>query len=598
MKTLIRLRYGILFLLVFAIFNSCEKPSDGLDDYNNSPGSGKKAVTNVSGLVTDENGDPMAGVVVKAETNTTVTNAYGIYIFEKISVNKNRFVVTAKKSGYFDGIRAIQFISSVGSHFGNLKMSQKNLAGNFNSQSGGLVSLPNGSSLDFPANAFTDENGNAYSGNVKVYSMHINQDTPDFLNKIPGGDLRATDANGDEKVLQTFGMMKTDLVGAAGQQLKLAAGKKATLTFSIANSQQSQATASIPLWYLDEKTAIWKEEGTAVKTGNVYTGEVSHFSWWNCDIPYNMCTLNGQVVDCLGTPMANLTILFNGLYTLTTNSQGQYTALWPETILLDAQVLVSMNSGIAGNSNLIQGGPYVSGNAYTLPDLVVPCNTSRLVGLLKDCNGNNVSGYVVITGTQQPTSQYCLNGEIDIQVLPSLPVNIVAYSGLLSGAASAVAGLQGQVVNLGNISLCNSDQQNTVIINGDIYNNQTFLIDTSSTNSIFSPSGPTTGLIISGVTIPQNKQILLQIDFCGSETGNYPLGPTPNCNSDISMILNGVSYYPDDANSTNDFISVVNYGAVGTNIRGTFFTHLARVDTSGGNIPITMSGSFIVPRRQ
>ena len=304
-----------------------------------------------------------------------------------------------------------------------------------------------------------------------------------------------------------------------------------------------------------------------------------------------------MLVDCVGNPMANITIEFNGYYTLTTNSLGQYSAMWPNNVTLTAQVFASMNTGLAGNSNIIQGGPYTA-PSNVLPDLVVPCNTSRLIGYLKDCNGNNVSGYIVITGTQQPTSQYCANGEINIHVLPGMPVNLIAYVGNLSGTTSAVAGPQGSSVNIGVLTVCNVNQQSNIIINGDGFNNQSFNIDTTSTNSMYSPGGPSTAMIIAGYTIPSNEQVLLQIDFCGYGTGTYPLGPTPNCNSDISMILDGVSYYPDDANSTNDFISVVEFGEIGEMIKGTFFTHLARIDTLSGTIPITMSGTFMVPRRQ
>jgi len=393
-------------------------------------------------------------------------------------------------------------------------------------------------------------------------------------------------------------MIKTELVGSAGQKLNLATNKKATISFAIAASQQGQASASIPLWYFDEKTALWMEEGSAIKTGNLYQGDVSHFSWWNCDLPSIMTPISGLVTDCQGVPLSNITILFNGMYTLTTNSAGAYQALWPLNMTLSAQVLATMNTGLVGNSNLIQAGPFTAGVTNILPDLIVPCSSSRLQGTLTDCNGNPVSGFVVITGSQQPTSQFCVNGVIDIPILPNVPVNIIAYVGIQSGNASAIGAQPGAAVNIGTIAVCNVNQETIVTLNGDGYNNQTFVIDTTSTNSIFIPGGPTTGLIISGSTLPQSLQCLIQIDFCGNATGNYPLGPNPTCNSDISMILNGVSYYPDDANSTNDFISVVSYGSIGENIRGTFFTHLSRIDSISGTIPITMSGTFNVPRRQ
>jgi len=50
---------------------------------------------------------------------------------------------------------------------------------------------------------------------------------------------------------------------------------------------------SIDLWYLNEVTGIWEQEGSGVvvvntssPTGLALKATVSHFSWWNCDVTY------------------------------------------------------------------------------------------------------------------------------------------------------------------------------------------------------------------------------------------------------------------------------------------------------------------------
>ncbi|HMT30636.1 MAG TPA: hypothetical protein PKD91_15275 [Bacteroidia bacterium] len=595
MKNSLVKRAVTLFVVILVLFSACENGVDLVED-GVTP-SGTKLSTNLSGIVLNENGEPASGVLVSVDGNTTMTNAFGIYFFEDVKVSKDRFVVTGRRTGYFDAVKAVTFIKGSNCHYANLNLMAKSLAGNFQSASGGTITFSNGSSISFPPGSIVDASGNLYSGNVNVYAVHINEDTPDFLSKIPGGDLRAKDVSGQDKILQTYGMMKTELVGSGGQKLNLAPQKKATINFAIASTQLSSATATIPLWYFDESKAMWMEEGTATKNGNKFQGDVAHFTWWNCDYPVQMCNIQGIVKDCLGVPLGNLTIQFNGMYTLTTNSQGQYQAMWPYTIPISAQVLMSMNPGLNANSNIIQAGPFSMNSTNVLPDLIVPCTTSKIKGALKDCNGNPVSGFVMITGTQMPVVSYCTNGIIDMTVLPSLPINILAYVRNFTGATSTISASPGQTLNIGNLNVCDVDQQSNIIINGDGYSNQHFEIDTTSTNTIFSPSGPSTGLIISGYTIPSNKQCLIQIDFCSAGAGMFPLGPTPVCNSDISMILDGVAYYPDDANSSDDFISVMEYGSTNEIIKGTFFTHLARVDTTSGNIPITMSGTFMVPRR-
>jgi len=66
---------------------------------------------------------------------------------------------------------------------------------------------------------------------------------------------------------------------------KIASDKKATITMPLSGLLSAAPPTSIPLWYFNESNGLWKQDGTATKTGNTYVGEVSHFSWWNCDLP-------------------------------------------------------------------------------------------------------------------------------------------------------------------------------------------------------------------------------------------------------------------------------------------------------------------------
>ncbi len=81
----------------------------------------------------------------------------------------------------------------------------------------------------------------------------------------------------------SFGMMAVVLESTSGEKLQIAKDKSAKLTIPIPSSIQSSAPASISLWYVDEQTGLWKEEGTATKNGTSYVGDVKHFSFWNAD---------------------------------------------------------------------------------------------------------------------------------------------------------------------------------------------------------------------------------------------------------------------------------------------------------------------------
>ena len=107
-------------------------------------------------------------------------------------------------------------------------------------------------------------NGVAYTGNVNVYASYINPASSD-IGKIVPGSFMADDKNNKRVVLSSFGMLAVTLESSAGEKLQIAANNTATLTIPIPTSISSSAPATISLWYVDEQTGIWKEQGLPKK---------------------------------------------------------------------------------------------------------------------------------------------------------------------------------------------------------------------------------------------------------------------------------------------------------------------------------------------
>ena len=147
-----------------------------------------------------------------------------------------------------------------------------------------IISLPSNSVVNVATDA-------PYTGTVNV-AVHWIDPTAVDLDQIMPGDLRGIDETGSLKGLKTFGMTAVELTSASGELLQIASGKKATLTMPVPPALLSNAPSSIPLWYFDEINGLWKQDGTATKTGNTYVGDVSHFSFWNCDQPGDYVQLN------------------------------------------------------------------------------------------------------------------------------------------------------------------------------------------------------------------------------------------------------------------------------------------------------------------
>ncbi len=266
------------------------------------PGSNQtsqKVNTSIRGIVVDESKTPLSGVNVSFAGMNTATDENGWFRFNDVEVDKNRAFVKAETSGYFQGSRT--FIPSEnGTSLVRIMMLQKNVIGTVSASSGGELSTSSGAKVNLPANGFIDESGNAYNGIVAVSAKWLDPTHEDIAVFMPG-DLLGEDAAGQEQGLESFGMMAVELTGTSGQELNLS--KNATLTFPVPASLLGAAPSTIPLWSFDEEEGIWKEEGSADLVGNEYIGQVSHFSFWNCDAPFPLVELEGLLEYEDGSPV-------------------------------------------------------------------------------------------------------------------------------------------------------------------------------------------------------------------------------------------------------------------------------------------------------
>ena len=278
----------LLISLVISIsLLSCQK-----EVKNDNPGTGGSTGTvvnptpvqgTVTGKVVDNNNNAVAGATVKAGSNTTTTDNRGLFRFNNIQLDKYSAVVTVEKSGFFKGYRVFS-ASANNTNFVKLKLVPKTLIGSIDAAAGGSVSLPDNSKITLPASGVVVKSNNqSYSGSVKVYAEVIDPTSADIAQIVPGS-FQGTDADNYRVTLKSFGMLAVELEGNSGEQLQIATGKTAKLRFTIPSSLRSTAPATIPLWSVDETTGLWKQEGSATKGTDYYEGDVSHFSFWNCDI--------------------------------------------------------------------------------------------------------------------------------------------------------------------------------------------------------------------------------------------------------------------------------------------------------------------------
>ncbi len=353
---------------------------------------------NLQGNIIDEAGQPAAGVRIQVGSKTAITDSRGYFRIMEADLDKNASKVTAEKEGYFKAFRT--FRATSGSQQVNIKLVKKTLTGTIASASGGAVTLTNGAKVALPANGVVVASGNApYSGDVKVYAAYIDPTSADIAETVPGSFMADDKAN-NRVTLASYGMMAVELESTTGQKLQVRPGSRATLTMPIPSSILSSAPATIPLWYVDEATGLWKEEGSATKSGSQYIGEVSHFSFWNCDISIPAITLTVTLKTSHGLPLTNTGVRIHrtgntpGSAYGVTDSLGQVSGLVPANENLVLEVIDRCNNVIY-TQNI---GPYqqaVNLGTINLPNSVLSLVT--ISGKVVNCAGGNVTnGHVIL----------------------------------------------------------------------------------------------------------------------------------------------------------------------------------------------------------
>jgi len=382
-----------LFLSLFVLFTSCksdetETPTPQQTDFSENWGA--VVSRDFMGKIVDENDNPLSGVQVEIGSDMTTTDANGIFVINGASVHERFAYITAKKAGYINSSRSM--IPTEGINYAEIKALAEELVNLVASGADSEVNLPNGTTIKLDG-AFKDENGNAYSGNVNVYMHHLSPSDLD-INKTMPGMLYAQNADNEERTLETYGMIHVELRGSGGEKLNIADGHTAEIEFPM-DVTQTNAPNVIELWHFDEEKGYWVEDGTATKIGNKYVGEVSHFSWWNCDAQFPTITLCMNLEDTNTNPIYGVIVEFwrsGATYPRTgmSNGNGEICGLVPANETLT--MIVKDPCGNQVSTTTI--GPFSTNTDYgvvSVPALV----TSTVSGTLLDCNSNIVTdGYV------------------------------------------------------------------------------------------------------------------------------------------------------------------------------------------------------------
>ncbi|MFN3968387.1 Ig-like domain-containing protein [Flavobacterium sp.] len=559
----------LCLLLLVATFSSCESNDDnsnsGPNDDAFTQNFGSAANRDFIGQVVDIDNNPLQGVTIKIGTSTAQTDVNGIFIINGANVYQRFAYITATKAGYIDGSRSM--VPTTGKNNVKIMLLPNTPVQTVQSGMASEVVLPSGTKVVFDG-AFVDVNGNDYSGSVQVAMFHLTP-TDENISKLMPGMLYAQTETNEQAILETFGMLNVELRGSAGQKLNIKEGHTAEITLRIDDSQLATAPSSIPLWHFDEEKGYWKEDGVATKVGNKYVGEVSHFSWWNCDAQFPTVTLTLTVVDANGNGISNVGVglIANGNTWPVmgyTDINGQVSGLIPSNQTLVLNVYPDYYS--CNSSNVIYTtsiGPFTTNT--TLPNIVINNSpttmSSNVVGNLVKCDNTNVTnGYVILNRAGGYSVSPVTNGAFsfnEIYCPSNTQFNLKGYDlENLQTTDSIAYNFTAPITNIGNLQACTAvDEFISYQVDGGA---PVFLIQQ----------------VNGGTTTPGTiNQYALSLNASSPTGGLYIWGntnvPGVYTTAQFSMEGNGVGYIASTTTNTIQF-NLNQVGAIGQYIDMTF----------------------------
>lgn len=535
--------------------------------------------------VKDVNGLPMEGVEINLGNKVEYTDEDGVVYLKDVTMENSTYV-TAKLSGYFHGSRRFYPMPNR-TEFVKIILLPFNAIASIQSANGGIVNLSDGTTLQFPANAIMDVNGNDYVGTVSISAQPLNVDDQDLSYKMPG-DLVGDKENGDRGSLASMGMVAVEMRSSTGDLLQVKSGSNVEIRMGIPARMVSKAPSTIPMWYFDEETGFWKEQGQATLDGNTYVAQVGHFSYWNYDAWFPAVKWGATFVYADGSPASQVQVCISIISLATTkcaytNEAGVVCGLVAanELLLMEVQTpcgetILSQQIGPFSDSTMT--GPYTIPSASleltSISGTAVNCDGDPVTNGYAQIRINDVNYYRVtdpVTGAFDLTVINCNESDATIKA-----VDVTATKQSLSQTFAYAP-----VINAGTITVCEAINEFIDIEVTGYAEHVVFLLPTVSIqtihNTINSADSTLTGFKY------------FYAGFDASAPGIYTTQAF-----EIAFELPGTSTYVYRSDATLN-VEVTYYGGSGDyilgNISGTVST-----GPNNGNIEYPFTGTFSVLR--
>ena len=351
----------------------------------------------LTGLVSNEWGDPVAGAEVSLGDLNTTTNQFGFFLFKNVDLNARGSLVRIRQDGYFPGSRRVFAVNDAVNQV-KIELIRKSFEYFFDAQTGGEVVMNGDAKILFAPNSIQRADGTPHTGLVRVAAKWLDPEALSTIDRMPGS-LQGVTQESKEVVLGTVGMMVVELQATNEEKLNIRDGYTATIAMPVPSTLLPDPPASVPNWSYNEAFGVWVEEGTSQLEGNYYVGQVSHFSYWNHDFKGPLVEFSLSLINEQGIPLEGYKVVIRqigtGLYGHgITCDRGVVGGLIPAELVLQLEIY--------GQCDVIiyeaEIGPFsldsqVDLGVITLDDTVI---NSIITGSLVNCDGNPVANGIVI----------------------------------------------------------------------------------------------------------------------------------------------------------------------------------------------------------
>lgn len=335
------------------------------------------------GRVTDKNGNAISAATVTIGSQSTQSDNDGLFFIESASVHEKLAQVNISKQGYFSTCKSLIPGTKNDVRVELIEHDNHIIA------SGGSATLEKDGATVSLLGEYIDAGGIEYTGNVSISMAVLDPNDPTQFMKIPGSNY-CENASGNAGVVQSYGILAFEMKGSSGQDLQLQNDAPAQIEIPVANNLLNSAPSTAPLWFLDEETGYWIEDGTATLQNGKYVGEVSHFTFWTVGVWANWAHLSCDIDDNFGNDFqASAITLTANAQSITSNGwNGMFASYVPANATINIDI-----EDICGNSVLNQTvGTYNTGTFNTESLVVTPgADYTLITGNAIDCAAQPVS---------------------------------------------------------------------------------------------------------------------------------------------------------------------------------------------------------------